>query len=144
MKIVTLLYCKHEKADDRFQYHMKYDVKVDSIKAALVCSGDTGVHTNLLYNFEHHWKQHGLHKLWFQYNGQISPVHESVAKIKRLHVRILPAIHALYGSGTACKVGTKDKAFKVACNSKHQQQFTKFGDNDLDIEMMKNAEQFHK
>ena len=34
-------------------------------------------------------------------------------------MQILPALHALTGSDTTSKVGRKDKAFKVVCNSKH-------------------------
>ena len=135
MKVVTRLLCEQEKANDRLPYHVSHAVKVDSIKAALVCSSDTGVHTSLLHNFEQHQKQHGRHKLWFQHNKQINLVHESVTKL----VCILPALHALTGSNTICNVGTKDKAFKVTCNSKHQQQLPKFGENDLNSEVMKNV-----
>ena len=119
MKVVILLYCEREETDDRLQYHISHAVKVDSIEATLVCLGDIDVHTSLLYNFEHHWKIHRLHELWFQNSGQISLVHESVKKLKRPLVRILPAIHALTESDTTSKVGTKDKAFKVACNSNY-------------------------
>ena len=69
-------------ADDRLQCRISLVVKVDSIVAALVCSGYTDVHTSLPYSFEHQWKQHGLHELWFQHNEQISLVHESVTKRK--------------------------------------------------------------
>ena len=80
MTVITLFYCKKEEAAERNQYHISHDVKVNSIEAALVCSGDTDIHTSILYNFEQHWKQHGLNVLWFQHNSQISPVHESVTK----------------------------------------------------------------
>ena len=63
---------------------------------------------------------------------------------KRPLVRILSAIHALTESDTTSKVRTKDKAFKVACNSKYQHQLAKFGENVLNSELMKKAEEFLK
>ena len=65
-----------------------------------------------------------------------------MTKLKRSLVCILPAIHNLTGSDTTSKVGAKQKAFKAANNSKHQQQLEKFGENDLNSEMMNNAEEF--
>ena len=88
MKIVTLLYCEHEETDDRLQYHISHPGKVDSIEATFVCSGDKNIQ-EFLYNFEHHLKQYGLHELWFQHNGYISPVDVSVTKLKIPVVRIL-------------------------------------------------------
>lgn len=139
---VRLLYCEHEEADDRLQYHISHAVKVDGIDIALVCSGDTDVHTSLLYNFEYQWKQYGLRELWFQHNEQISPVHESATALGRSLVNILPAIHALTGSDTTSKVSTKEKAFKIASHEKHQTQLADFGDNDLTTEMIRYAEEF--
>ena len=57
-------------------------------------------------------------------------------------VRILPTIHSLTGCDTTSKVGTKEKAFKVASNEKHQQQLFEFGERVLGHEMLKYAEEF--
>ena len=92
MKVGTFLYSEHEEAEERFQYHISHAVKVDSIELASVWSGDTDVDASILKNFEHHWKQHELHRLWSQ--------------------------------------------------QQQQQQLAKFGQNDLNSEMMKNAEEF--
>ena len=54
----------HEEADDRIEFHINHAVVVDSIEAAIVCSGDTDVCTSLVYNYEYQWKQNGLRKLW--------------------------------------------------------------------------------
>lgn len=40
---------------------------------------------------------------------------------------------------TTSKPVKNDKAFKVTYNSKHQQQMTKFGENNYNNEMMNNG-----
>ena len=57
---IRLLYCEHEEADDRLQYHISHAVKVEKFENILVCSGDTDVYTSLLYNYEFNWRKAGL------------------------------------------------------------------------------------
>ena len=73
----------------------------------------------------------------------MSPIHESTAHLGGPFVRILPTIHSLTGCDTTSKIGTKEKAFKVASIEKHQQQLSEFGERVLGHEMLKNAEEFH-
>ena len=47
----------------------------------------------------------------FQHNGQINLGHESVTKLKKALMHILPTIHALTGFDTTSKVRTTKKGF---------------------------------
>ena len=75
-------------------------------------------------------------------NDDVSPLHESVDNQPPGLVNILPAIQALSGSDTTSKIGTKNKAFKVAKNEKHQTALQHFGIGELDSFMLDAAEAF--
>ena len=132
----------NEEVDDRLKFHVSYAVKLDGIEAAIVCSGDTDVHTSLMYNYDNHWRHYGLRELWVQHNKKVSPIHESMTHLGGLLVRILPTIHSLTGCDITSKVGTKEKAFKIASNEKYQQQLSEFGERVLGHEMLKYTEEF--
>ena len=72
----------------------------------------------------------------------MSPIHESTTHLGGPLVRILPTTHSLTGCDTTSKVGTKEKAFKVASNEKLQQQLPEFGTSVLGHKMLKYAEEF--
>ena len=112
-----MLYCEHEEADD--QFHISHAVKIDGAEAAIVWSGDTDVHTSLMYNYDNHWRHCGLRELWVQHSEKVSPIHESTIHLGGPLVQILPTIHSLTGCDTTSKVGTKENAFKVSSNEKH-------------------------
>ena len=95
-----------------------------------------------MYNYDNHWRHYGLRELWIQHNEKVSPIHESTTHLGGPLVRILPTIHSLTGCDTTSKVGTKEKAFKVASNEKLQQQLCEFGERVLGHEMPKYAEEF--
>ena len=116
------------EVDDRLQFHISHAVKIDGVEAAIVCSGDTDLNTSLMYNYDNHWRHSGLRELWVQHNEK---EHESTTHLGGPLVRILPTIHSLTGCDTTSKVGTKENAFKVASNEKHQQSLPEFGERVL-------------
>ena len=138
---ISSLYCVREEADDRIPFHISHAVQVDRIQMALVCSGDTDVYLSLMYHFKS-WKEDGLLELWTERNEEVSPVHESVDNQPAELTKILPTIHALTGSDTTSKIGSKKKAVNVAKNEKHQVALQNFGIGALDTFMLQCAEAF--
>ena len=136
---IRLLYCLHEEADDRIQFHISQAVMVDAIEAALVCSGDTDVYTCLMYNYEFQWKENGLQELWQQHNEEVAPVHEAASMLERELVRILPAVHALTGCDMKSKISTKKRGFKTA---KSEMFRDRFGEDQMSGDLMRAAEYF--
>ena len=136
---VPSLKCYYDEADDRM-YHLNHAVQTDTFSCAHVVSGDTDILVSLMYHYLT-WSSYGLQEIWMHHGGSVTPLHESVSNLFEEVTRILPAIHALSGCDTTCKIGTKLQAFKAAKKPEHHSQ-KDFGIRPLDEDIFNAAEHF--
>ena len=136
------MFCEHEEADDRIQFHLNHAVVADNIETAIVCSADTDVFVSMLYNYENTWHERSLQELWQLYNELVSPVQSAASVLGIENVKILPAIHALSGCDTTSNIGTKNKAFKMSKLNRFQVGLAKFGEDIVTEEIIELVEEF--
>ena len=117
LEIVPTLWCSHEEAYDRMMFHMSQAVKTGHFQNIISASADTDVLVCSIYHFNQ-LKYSDLTELWVITGRSTSknfiPIHSLVNTLDSHIVEILPAVHALTGSDSTSKVGTKSSALKKA------------------------------
>ena len=93
-----------EEADDRLMFHISHGC-ANGIRSVLVLSPDADVLTGLLYHFRMTWNLYELYmRLGRGKTTKTVPLHLLVQKLNNVLVECLPAIHALSGCDTTCKL----------------------------------------
>ena len=110
--------CTNEEADDRMMFHVQDILSHRSGPTSLMrLSGDRDVFVCLLYDITVNWRDHGLQELWLIHNSEVKksilPLHDICIALGDELTRCLPALHALTGCDTTCKVSTKLAALKA-------------------------------
>lgn len=131
----------HEEADNRMMLHITHG-SAAGLKNVLVYSTDTDVFVSLIYHYQ---QSFNLEKLYIMLGGsrktkKTVPIHLLVKCLDPLLVKCLPAVHALTGSDTTSKVGTKDAVLKKKLDFHLLQNFGK--DNDITEIDVINTEKF--
>ena len=103
--------CTHEEADDRM-FHVQDILSHQSGPTSIMLSsGDTDVFICLLYHFVVNWNHSGLDELWLICNSglkrSILPLKKICLTLGDKLIKCLPALHALTGCDTTCKIATK-------------------------------------
>ena len=141
---IRLLYCLHEEADDRIMYHVTHSVKVDKVSKVVVASADTDVFIVLVHNYGK-WLKMDLKELWCicgtGSTKKAVPIHILYSTLGPDIAHILPALHAVSGTDTTPKVGTKSCALRTVKRIGPNLLKT-FGIEQLNEDMMVSTEKF--